>query len=630
MNSGLFGVPTHQTVPPGAKVYPKNGGTGIDTSASTGVLYVTAGTFSVQGTTGTGNFVRMTSPSLVTPNLGTPSACVATNFTGTASGLTAGAASVLATARTINGVSFNGSADITVTAAAGTLTGATLASGVTASSLTSVGTLVGGATGAGFTVALATSTITGILGSANGGTANGFTKFTGPASSEKTFTLPNASCTVLTTNAVVTSAQGGTGVANNAASTITISGSFGLTLTLTNTTSVTLPTSGTLLTAAGAVTAITGTANQVIASASVGAVTLSLPQSIGTASVLQFGQLGIGVAPGANYPAYFRTANGYGLLLENADNVGNCVLELKHTNNGNRGVNFIDSAGSASAAVTGTGSVAGGNSKLLLQTDGAARATATSTGLGIGTDPSYRLHCVANAAAYAAWIENANTSGRRDGLVILGGHDVNDYALLVDDAANTKNMFTVLGNGTVCVGGASAPSGGGPIALVMSQTSGNPTGMPTDTCGIFGKNIGSTCELHAIDEAGNVTLLSSHAFDGPAWLYDSPDIDPLPRVMKEENTYLGFRRWTNESRRARLHQRQLAGEDVASLPAEQRTFVHEERFAPTDTWGSHRQVRKAELAAWMALPAKQRLKTPCPEVPAAKPMPAWLADRVPK
>ena len=50
-------------------------------------------------------------------------------------------AATLQTARNINGVSFNGSADITVTAAAGTLTGTTLASGVTASSLTSVGTL---------------------------------------------------------------------------------------------------------------------------------------------------------------------------------------------------------------------------------------------------------------------------------------------------------------------------------------------------------------------------------------------------------------------------------------------------------------------------------------------------------
>lgn len=50
-----------------------------------------------------------------------------------------------------------------------------------------------------------------IVGSAYGGTGNGFTKFTGPATSEKTFTLPNASATILTTNAVVTTAQGGTG-----------------------------------------------------------------------------------------------------------------------------------------------------------------------------------------------------------------------------------------------------------------------------------------------------------------------------------------------------------------------------------------------------------------------------------
>lgn len=41
-----------------------------------------------------------------------------------------------------------------------------------------------------------TAKVTGILPSANGGTGNGFTKFSGPAAAEKTFTLPNASDTV--------------------------------------------------------------------------------------------------------------------------------------------------------------------------------------------------------------------------------------------------------------------------------------------------------------------------------------------------------------------------------------------------------------------------------------------------
>src|SRR5689334_17876405 len=51
-----------------------------------------------------------------------------------------------------------------------------------------------------------------------------------------------------TVTGVVSPAQGGTGVANNAASIITISGSFGVTFTLTATTSLTFPTSGTLAT----------------------------------------------------------------------------------------------------------------------------------------------------------------------------------------------------------------------------------------------------------------------------------------------------------------------------------------------------------------------------------------------
>ncbi len=56
-----------------------------------------------------------------------------------------------------------------------------------------------------------TNGVSGILPSANGGTANGFTKFTGPTTAEKTFTLPDASATILTSNSAVTAAQGGTG-----------------------------------------------------------------------------------------------------------------------------------------------------------------------------------------------------------------------------------------------------------------------------------------------------------------------------------------------------------------------------------------------------------------------------------
>jgi hypothetical protein len=147
-----------------------NGGTGL-TSLGTGVATFLGTPSSanlaaaVTDETGTGALVFATSPTFVTPALGaatatsingvtvTGSSTPALSVTGTTavSGTNtgdqttitgnAGTATVLQTARNINGVSFNGSADITVAAAAGTLTGATLAAGVTASSLTSLGTI---------------------------------------------------------------------------------------------------------------------------------------------------------------------------------------------------------------------------------------------------------------------------------------------------------------------------------------------------------------------------------------------------------------------------------------------------------------------------------------------------------
>lgn len=127
--------------------------TGYPASALTGAALaagVTASSLTSVGTitTGVWNGGAVASTGTVT----------GTNLSGTNTGDqtsvsgNAGTATALQTSRNINGVAFNGAADITVTAAAGTLSGATLAAGVTASSLTSVGTLTsltmsGGVTG---------------------------------------------------------------------------------------------------------------------------------------------------------------------------------------------------------------------------------------------------------------------------------------------------------------------------------------------------------------------------------------------------------------------------------------------------------------------------------------------------
>jgi len=81
---------------------------------------------------------------------------------------------------------------------------------------------------------------------------------------------------------VVSAANGGTGVQNNAAMTVTGSGNFAFTRTLTGTTNVTLPTTGTLATLAGAETLTNKTLTTPIISSISNTGTLTLPTSTDT------------------------------------------------------------------------------------------------------------------------------------------------------------------------------------------------------------------------------------------------------------------------------------------------------------------------------------------------------------
>ncbi|MDP9249493.1 MAG: tail fiber domain-containing protein [bacterium] len=91
--------------------------------------------------TGSGALVFANSPVFTTPNIGSATGSISGN---------AGTATALETPRNINGIAFDGTADITVAAAAGTLTGTNLNSSVVTSSLTTVGVLSAGSITSGF------------------------------------------------------------------------------------------------------------------------------------------------------------------------------------------------------------------------------------------------------------------------------------------------------------------------------------------------------------------------------------------------------------------------------------------------------------------------------------------------
>jgi hypothetical protein len=131
-------------------------------------------------------------------------------------------------------------------------TGAVLyASGANAVSATaSAGTtttLLHGGTTPSYSAVSLTADVSGILPAANGGTANGFTAFSGPTTSTKTFTLPNANATILTDNAAVTKAQGGTGSTTGYGASNNLSVSYSLCTPTLIGTAVTGTTSNTVL-----------------------------------------------------------------------------------------------------------------------------------------------------------------------------------------------------------------------------------------------------------------------------------------------------------------------------------------------------------------------------------------------
>lgn len=361
--------------------------------------------------------------------------------------------------------------------------------------------------------------LTQIIASTYGGTGNGFAKFSGPATSEKTFTLPNASATILTDNAAVTVAQGGTGRATSTTA-------YGLIAAGTTATGAhqTLAAGATteILVGGGASalpvwTTATGSGSPVRATSP----TLTTP-NIADASTLTFLD-----ATGSTYDGYIQHGNSSPYRVMNYySKAGTGSWQGAHRfnvnfNNGSSYTGLAVTASTvASTAYVGVNLTA---PEAPLHTNISSNSTITEVagifgrsdgtagnvrGVGIAFKDGNNPTLVAGIAGYR-FNSGADYNGHLDFYTNNSGGSVATTFAHMNQAMRLTNVGLLKIGGTANRG---TTEGTNQLALFNGTA---PAGTLTNGISLYS----ASGELRVMDAAGNSTLLSPHDKDGN-WIHD--------------------------------------------------------------------------------------------------------------
>jgi len=318
-----------------------------------------------------------------------------------------------------------------------------------------------------------------ILLGTNGGTSNGFFSITGPATSLKTFTFPNASANVLTDNALVTVAQGGTGIGSLTNHGVLLGqGTSAVTAVAAMAADTLLQGQGTTSNPAAVSVNNCGSSTQALSyststhtfgcqtiSAGTGTVT-SITAGTGiTASpnpIVSTGTVSVDQAfsptwSGTHTFSNAITVNGAGSSLKGAVTIATPTSGVALTVDGfqnwiTAGANFsiTPNTSSGSNGVTlATSFTSGGNGPIILAPGGTTSLTDSANGNVTIAAPASGVALSASGLANSnvATFTASSTSGQSKGLGIAAGTTSADYALLVTNQAASATYAEIFGDG---------------------------------------------------------------------------------------------------------------------------------------------------------------------------------------
>ncbi len=171
-----------------------------------------------------------------------------------------------------------------------------------------------------------------------------------------------------------------------------------------------------------------------------------------------------------------------------------------------------------------------------------------------------------------------------------------------------------------------------------------PSASVTDGVQLYSEDVAASAELKARDEAGNITTLSPHNFS----MFQPDPLDPaIPFSYYSKNVYIGkemsvdwigvIRELERTSGKQFIFINGLPANEIRDWDSDEEV-KRNERQAQRADWQARKMQREIEIAAWEALSAEEKARTPRPadftesqpEVYTKRPEPKYISDRKPK